>query len=190
MINEDIINESLRLRKEVRNNAKKNKKYGFDLPLKLFFKVLYCYITPQSYGTRVQNRFINDYELKSVPSSKDKGDVITKNNKNGELKCSFRDVSDEFHFVQIRPFQNCDFYLFTAIDTEDDYKKYDFCILKKDINKALTKLKATNCHGVEENKIDISRQELRFSVKINSKNWDYLVKNFLVDNIKETINNI
>jgi hypothetical protein len=188
--NEQTIDDFLKLRAEVRKKGNKNKKYGFEFPLNFFLKTMYCFFTPQSYGTRIQNRLIIDYDLMSVPASEDKGDVVNKNNKYGELKCSFRDIEDKVHFVQIRPFQGCDFYLFTAIDSKDDYKEYNFCVLKKDIKNFLEKLKAHNCHGVKKNKKDNSREELRFSVKFNSEIWEYLVKNFLIDDIKTFLNEI
>jgi hypothetical protein len=189
-ITEQFIDETLKIRKEIRDLGTKNKKYGFDLPIKLFLKLMHCFFSPQSYGTRIQNRFICDFGLKSVPAKKDKGDVKNKNNKHGELKCSYRSTENKFSFVQIRPYQKCDFYLFTAIDNLDDYKEYHLCILKKDIDDVLKRLKATNCHGVSENKKDTTRNELRFSVDTNCENWNFLIKNFLIEDPKTFLNNI
>jgi hypothetical protein len=43
--------------------------------IKLFLKLMHCFFSPQSYGTRIQNRFICDFGLKSVPAKKDKGEI-------------------------------------------------------------------------------------------------------------------
>lgn len=189
ILDEQKINEQIKIRKEIREFADKNENFGFDYDFNFFLKVCHCYINPQSYGTRIQNRLILEYCWEKTQTKLDKGDVKLKNNKFGELKASYKSVDGKFNFVQIRPYQNCDFYLFLAINPDENYKEYYFIVLKKDIDTFLKTVKATNCHGVNENKLDKTKNELRFSVKVNSKCWEYLIDNFLVDNPKEFVEN-
>jgi hypothetical protein len=189
-IDEKKLNEALEIRNYVRKNASKNDKFAFEYEMGLFLKILHGYITPQSYGSRIQNRLLLDLNLVKVPSSLDKGDAKNKNNKYGEIKTSYKDVNNKFHFVQIRPHQKCDFYFLFSIDPDDNYKTYSFIILSESINNVLEKFGATNCHGVTKNKNDKSREELRFSVEKYSENWNYLIKNFLVKDVKNYLNNV
>jgi len=189
-INESILDESIKLRKYIRESASKNHKFAFEHDMNLFLKILHGYITPQSYGTRIQNRLLVEYGLKKVPSSRDKGDAKNENEKHGEIKISYKDVDNKFHFVQIRPYQKCDFYFLFSIDPDDNYNSYTFIILGDKITEVLEKFGATNCHGVSKNKADKSQEELRFSVQKDTKNWKYLIDNFLVSDVKTFLENI
>jgi hypothetical protein len=187
ILDEQKIDEQIKLRNEIRELALNKQDFGFDFDFKFFLKVCHCYLNPQSYGTRIQNRLILDYLWEKVPSIFDKGDTKIKNNKFGEVKLSYKGVDGKYSFVQLRPYQNCDFYLFLAINPDENYKEYYFVVLKKDVEVFLKTVKATNCHGVDKNKSDKTNNELRFSVKMNSKIWKYLIDNFLVDNAKDFI---
>lgn len=140
------------------------------------YEVLHFYITPQSYGSKIENYKLKQYNLGKISSKKDKGDCVTKNGLFGEIKASFSSNKNEFRFVQIRPHQNCDFYLFIAINPEEDYKEYQFFIKNDEMKDVLKKMKATSCHGV--NKKD-NPEELSFTLKFNSANWKYFINNYL-----------
>lgn len=189
-INEKILDESIKLRKYIRECASKNDKFAFEYDMNVFLKILHGYITPQSYGARIQNRLLTEYDLEKVPSSMDKGDAKNKNDKYGEIKISYKDVQNKFHFVQVRPHQKCDFYFLLSIDPDDNYDTYTFIILGDKISDVLQKFGATNCHGVSKNKADKSQEELRFSVEKDTDNWKYLVENFLVSDVKSFLENI
>ena len=180
LFDDEKLNEQIEIRKNIRMEGKE-KKFGFDLPLKQFLKVMFLYFTPQSYGSRIENRLLLECNLKKIPSSNDKGDFITSDKLYGEIKISFKTIKNVYNFVQIRLHQNCDTYVLYAIDTDDDFKTYSFIIPKKDIEFVLKKFKASNCHGVMKNKIDISQIELRFSVTHSDDNWKYLCDNFLCE---------
>jgi len=153
--------------------------FGNELKMDHYLKFLFLYFNPQSYGSRIQNRLIKEYGLEKIKSSLDKGDAISRNNLYLEIKASYRNIDDDFSFVQIRPYQNCDLYLLTAIDVEDNFKLYNFLINKQNISDFLIKVKAVNCHGVSKNKKDTSNEELRFTVKFNSDLWKFMIKNYL-----------
>jgi hypothetical protein len=189
-INEKNLDESIKLRKHIRECASKNDKFAFEYDMNLFLKILHGYITPQSYCARIQNRLLVEYNLEKVSSSIDKGDAKNKNEKYGEIKISYKDVDNKFHFVQIRPHQKCDFYFLYSIDPDDNYNNYTFIILGDKINEVLEKFGATNCHGVSKNKTDKTQEELRFSVQKDTDNWKYLIDNFLISNVKTFIENI
>jgi hypothetical protein len=189
-IDEKLLDESLKLRKYIRECASKDEKFAFEYDMCLFLKIMHGYITPQSYGSRIQNRLLKEYNLIKVPSSLDKGDAKNNNQKHGEIKISYKDVENRFHFVQIRPYQKCNFYLLYTIDPDDNYSTITFIILEDNINEVLKKFGATNCHGVSKNKLDKTKEELRFSVEKNTDAWKYLIDNFLVLYAKEFIENI
>lgn len=190
LITEKEIDKRLQVRNIIRIDGMPNKEYGFELTLTHFLKLMYADFTPQSYGTRVQNRFIEEYNLVKVPSCEDKGDVKNKNNKYGEIKVSYKNTDGEFNFVQIRPHQKCNFYLLIAINPDENFKYYTFFINENDINSVIDFFKASNCHGVSKNKKDKSQEELRFTVKFGSNNWNYLINNFLTTDAVSSINEL
>jgi hypothetical protein len=56
-INESILDESIKLRKYIRECASKNDKFAFEYDMNLFLKILHGYITPQSYGALILNLY-------------------------------------------------------------------------------------------------------------------------------------
>lgn len=190
LITEEILDKQLQSRNVIREYGMPDPEFGFDLEINHFLKLMYVHFTSQSYGARVEKKLILEYDLIKVPSSFDKGDAKTKKEEFGELKISFKNTAGDFSFVQIRPHQNCDFYLLQGINPDENFKQYSFIIKKDRINEVLSFFKATNCHGVLKNKSDISQIELRFSVVFGSKGWEYLCSNFLCDDVKTALLNL
>jgi hypothetical protein len=188
LITEELLDQQLESRNLVREIGMPNKKFGFDLPMSHFLKLMYVHFTSQSYGSRIENRIIQENKLTKVPSSFDKGDAKTKLDKYGEIKISFKNTKGDFSFVQIRPHQKCHFYLLQAID--ENFKPYTFIVTIDEIDDVLKEFKATNCHGVSKNKKDVSQEELRFTVSHNSAGWSYLCDNFLCNDLNTKLMNI
>ena len=152
---EEQLDDAIRTRKCIRECAGKDKKFAFEYTFNIFLKILHYYLTPQSYGTRIQNRLLIEYDLEKVSPRIDKGDAKNKKNgKYGEIKISYKDVENKFHFVQIRPHQKCDFYFFYAIDPDINYETNTFIVTSEKIDEVLQKMRASNCHGVSKNKIN------------------------------------
>ena len=190
LVTEELLDKQLNARNIIREIGMPDKTFGFDIPISHFLKLMYVHFTSQSYGSRVQNRLIKEYELLKVPSHMDKGDAINKQEKYGEIKISFKNYEGDFSFVQIRPYQKCDFYFLQAINPDENFKQYSFIITKKDIETVLTKFKATNCHGVSKNKKDKTQEELRFSVSFGTDEWKYLVDNYLFTDVKNKLHKL
>ncbi len=198
LITEEALDKQLEERNKVRQYGMPNKEFGFELGIKHFLKLMFVHFTSQSYGARIENRLSKEYNLTKVPSSKDKGDATTSNGKSVEIKISFKNSSDDFSFVQIRPHQQCDLYILEAINPDDNFKQYSFLITNKEIGGVLKRFKASNCHVVSKNKKDKSREELRFTVKYPTEkspspdwdDWNYLVDNFLCGNLNKKLSHI
>ena len=100
--------------------------------------VLFCYVSknPQSYGTKLQNRFIQKNKMIQVPSSMNKGDAIDVDGNYKEVKCSIGD-NGTFHAVQIRPYQDIYSYIlcFFEVNEEGGVFNHFFEIPSKDMLK-------------------------------------------------------
>lgn len=160
--------EFLILRDDIKQFIRKNEDALDLLEEKELFKFLFLFFTPQSYGTKIEKRIIRDFNLEKVPASLDKGDFKTKNEKYGEVKTSFLDSEGKFHFVQIRPYQDNDYYLLVSILPKEDFKIMYFVIQKHELEKFLEDVKANNCHGVLKNMDDEGHIEYRFSIAYDS----------------------
>ena len=182
LITEEVLDQQLKARNKIRQYGMPDKEFGFELKIKHFLKLMFVHFTSQSYGARIENRLSKEYNLTKVPSSKDKGDATTSNGKSVEIKISFKNSSNNFSFVQIRPHQQCDLYLLQAINPDEDFRQYSFLITSDNIGEVLEYFDASNCHGVANNRIDRTHDELRFSVEHKSVKWKHLVKKFLCEN--------
>lgn len=187
-MDENKLNEFFSMRKQIRTSGK-NKTYGFDLPYKHFLMVMYAWFTSQSYSGRIEKRIIRDLGLKKISSRLDRGDCINSNGKYGEIKISYKNIDEQFSFVQVRPHQDLDFYLLQCIDPDDDFKLYNFFLTKNEMLNFLEMFNGSNCHGVVEFKNDRSQEEKRITVVFNDDGWKFLIDNYLEDNIKEKIDN-
>lgn len=168
-------------RNEFKKLLKNRKEYGFEWDWNDYLKTLHLFLTPQSYGSKIQNRLLKELNLVKIGASLDKGDFVTSQKKYGEIKASFKDSENKVHFVQIRPHQKCDFYILIAIDYTEDFSQYEvnyFILNHDEMQTCLTIFKASNCHGVTKNKKDKSQEELRFTITKDSEQWKYLVDNY------------
>lgn len=167
MIEDEFLIKLNKIIKEIN----KNKKFGFDLNLKEFIKSM-SLINPQSYGKRIENRIIKDLNGDAVLAKEDKGDML-KNGKYYEIKISLlTQTNSDLNLVQIRTWQNLDYYLCIAFDLRNikNFNVIPFLLTKNDMIKEMKNVNATSAHGtkkaIEENK----NIELRYSLKIDSNN--------------------
>jgi len=186
----DELDEYVNFKQKVMNDINSDKDLFIQQDLTSLLKTLHVFTSPQKYGCLIQDRLISDYNLEKIPSSEDKGDAKNINNKYGEIKVSYAGEKDQLSFLQIRPYQNCDFYVLYAIIPQENYKGYSFIIKKNEIEQFMYYMCAANCHGVDRYKVDKTRNEYRISVKYNSDKWEYLIKNHLCENPKLFISNL
>jgi hypothetical protein len=159
------ITTALRVLNEVRTESAGNPLYGFEDNFDDFVTKL-LFLTPQSYGARLQAYLIKRFGLKPA-TSKDSGDFVDQFNQPHELKASLiTPTNDNLNLVQIRPWQDVDYYC-VAIDTRSaPYKEYVFVLNKEQMLEETFTLRATAAHGTKTANENNNKIELRMSVPI------------------------
>jgi hypothetical protein len=183
ILSENKLNEIIRLRNTVRIEGDK-KDFGGDFTYPQFLKIMFAYFTSQSYGAKIEKRLIKDLGLSKISSQKDRGDAV-KQTKSGdiyfEIKITFKNINNEFSFVQLRQHQKLDFYILHCINPDENFKTYNFLLSKSKMNDLMKDFGARNCHGVVINKINREQEEKRMTVIFKSDAWGYLVKGYFGD---------
>ena len=143
--------------------------------------VMDCYIkcSSQSYGPKIEKKLIKKFGFKKVKKSLGEGDleVVEKtkfslypNFKVGEkmeLKVSFlTSEGASYNFIQLRPYEVFDYYLFLTIDCEDDFKINWYLLNKKDVVSENFTLNAI--HGTKKSVSQNVNVEYKLNVKKNS----------------------
>lgn len=167
---------------ERRKKAFDNKEFGFDLPIKEFIKNLFLYINPQSYGSRIERRIIRDSQNTKVNSSLDRGDMVSGGGSYYEIKNSIITHSNpQLNIVQVRLWQEVDYYLCVAYDIRDidNFQSYIF-LLTHDEMFEQCKYQANAAHGTKGANDLNENVEMRFSIKIdeNNKVFKYWMEHF------------
>lgn len=168
VISDSLITELLNVRKEI----SKNKNWGFDKSEKEFVKGMFC-LTPQSYGTKLQNYIIRKLGWNSITASDGMGDAMSNTNKKVEIKTSLLTATnDALNLVQIRLFQPVDYYLCVAYDLRipENYKKYMFLLTHDQMKYEVEQENASAAHGTKLINKKNRNIELRFSVMCNDTN--------------------
>lgn len=169
----------------------KNKNYGMDNDLEYFIKNI-SLLTAQSASVRIENRVSKDFELKKISPSIDLGDFIDYKGNYYEFKASIlNETNDCLNIVQIRLWQEIQYYLLIAFDIRDlnNFRSYMFILTKQQMIEEMKLVKACAAHGTKKaNEFNLNT-ELRYSLKINQnsdvyKRWlkDYL---YCYDNFKD-----
>lgn len=145
-----------------------NNKNQVDESLPFLHYCVECFnnCSPSSYGSKIQNRIKRDYKFENLTTTANQGDSIVtpdsiidkfpclKVGDRFELKSSYLykgDYSDSYNFMQLRPFQEFEYYVLLAIDI--DYNEKDvnlewYVLNKSDVNSDNFKLYSS--HGTEE----------------------------------------
>jgi len=145
-----------------------------------------CYVkcTPQSYGPKIEKRIIRDFKFYKIPSRKGEGDLLVttstkflnyhfKENETIELKSSYLSSDGSWNFIQLRPHEKFDYYLFLLIDPLNgcDYK---FILLnKEDVND--TNFKLNSIHGTKESNKENKNIEYKLNVPQGSETYETLI---------------
>lgn len=171
---------------KVRSEAYGNKSYGFNYSPIRFFKTMKTYFSSQMYGIRIQDRLIHDTNMLGIPSHLDKGDA-TANKKNIEIKVGF--VKNNFvNFLQIRLYQDCEYYLLRAIDKSENYKQHTFIIPKSDMVELMNN--AGKTHGTKDRNKNNVEIELSYGVTKGTSKWENLMEKYHVDDVKKYLDNL
>jgi len=130
-------------------------------------------LSPQSYGNKIEKWINKQLKTKMVLASKNRGD-LSSNGKYIEVKSSIITKTNPFlNMVQIRLYQDLDYYLCCAFDVRDirNYKSYYFLLTHDDMEEEMKVLTSTPAHGTKDSLKDHNNIELRYSLLIdeNSK---------------------
>jgi hypothetical protein len=172
------IDIALKTLREVKLNSSKDLRYGFDLNWEDFIKIMQ-FLSPKSFGTRIQNRIIELNEFTKVNPSDDNGDFSI-SGKSYEFKTSILTTSNKLaNFVGIRPYQGeIDGYILIVIDTNSvPYKTLQFKLFKDQMKEELEIMKANPSNGTKQSNLLNKNISYRFSIdvisdNINSKRWN------------------
>jgi hypothetical protein len=169
---------ALKTLREVKLNSSQDLRYGFDLNWEDFIKVMQ-FLSPKSFGTRIQNRIIEMNNFTKVNPSDDNGDFSI-SGKYFEFKTSILTTSNKLaNFVGIREYQEkIDGYILIVIDTNSTpYKTYQFQLSKDQMKEELKLMKANPSNGTSQSNKLNKNISYRFSIDLisdneNSKRWN------------------
>lgn len=164
----DIIKNNIKLR------LKEEPESVLGLDKDLFFEIM-SYLHPSTYGKYIQDRYIYDKGLESISSLEDRGDCMDVNGNYYELKTSFIDsVNSRINVVQIRPWQNIDFYDIITIDKRENPFDVGVYRLSKNDMEYECSLLGSTAHITSEASRFNKNKELRFTLKVDPFSWDYI----------------
>jgi len=169
---------ALKALREVKLNSTQDLRYGFDLNWEDFIKVMQ-FLSPKSFGTRIQNRIIEKNNFTKVNPSDDNGDFSI-SGKFFEFKTSILTTSNKLaNFVGIRPYQEkIDGYMLIVIDTNSaPYKTFQFQLSKGQMKEELDLMKANPSNGTKQSNQLNKNISYRFSIdlisdNLNSRRWN------------------
>jgi len=168
------IEDCLVIANEIKALSIENPELGFDLPIRDFITVMQM-LTAQSYGSRIQNRMIKELGFKKVSARDNCGDCKDTFGDFWEVKCSIITPTNlSLNFVQVRPWQNIR-YIGIAFDTRVKPTNIEFYRLDKSQMTAECEImKASSAHGTKEANKNNSNKELRFDIKIDPTDINYI----------------
>lgn len=162
-------------RAERTREIRRNKRWGFDFENTADFIMDMTNLTPQSYGCRLESYLIEKTQSEKVSSSLDRGDAL-KSGKYIEIKSSIITEWNEcLNFVQIRLYQDVDYYLGYAFDIRDpeNPEEYIFLLNKEQMKSEIKKTNASFAHGTKSMNEKNVNSEYRFSLNISDKDENF-----------------
>ena len=166
---------------QIVSNMHNDKEFGFNMPLKEFIKHM-SLLNPQSYGSRIEKRIIRDSQNHKVSSSHGRGDMVSDGDSYYEIKNSIvTGGNNSLNIVQVRLWQDVDYYLCIAYDLRDleNFTSYIFLLTHEEMKKQCS-YQANAAHGTGLANKDNLNVEMRFSIPIdeNNKVFNYWMKHF------------
>ena len=170
MHNDNQIEIALQILREIKEESSKDSKYGFNDDWNTFIKKMQ-FLSPKSFGTRIQNRIIEKNSFEKVNASDDKGD-FKKDDKYFEFKTTILTPSNTgANFVNIRPYQKIDGYYCLVVNTNIlPYETIQFYLDKEHMDKELWLLKANASNGTIASNIENRNISFRFTIDFSTEN--------------------
>lgn len=169
------MNEYLSL---ARNKFISDKSVNYDLSVEDFICQCYVKLSPNTYGTSIQERLRKELKVSRVSASLGMGDFEI-SRKYFELKVSFLSSrTDTYSITHIRPWQRFNFYLLCFVDCENDFTP-NFYLLDKHV---VHKMRLGYMNGTPEANSHNHNVELRITIKKDSEDMKIIKKfNLLKD---------
>ena len=172
---EEQIDEALEIMKYIKEQSKGNPEFGFDEDLSFFLKTM-KFLTPQSYGSRVQNKLIESLNFTKVDQKLDRGDYRDQFGDHYEVKISLiTETNNALNMVQLRPWQDIKGYICIAIDLRGiEPEIYTFKLDKDQMMNECEKMNASSAHGTKNAVEKNENVELRLGLIVNEKNKHFI----------------
>lgn len=152
-----------------------SKDVDYSLSFNDFVMDSYSRLNPCSYGMRIASKICIDNNLPQVSSREGKGDCMI-GEKYSEIKISFLSQKNDYNITHIRPWQKFSTYIICFVDCANDFNPSFMVINKFELNK----LNLGAMSNTKEANADNHNIELRITIRNNSKEHDFLLKNNLL----------
>lgn len=186
MHNESQIEIALQILREIKEDSSKDSKYGFNDEWNTFIKKMQ-FLSPKSFGTRIQNRIIEKNDFEKVSASEDKGD-FRKSGKYFEFKTTILTPSNTgANFVNVRPYQKIDGYYCLVVDTNvTPYETMQFYLTKEQMDTELELLKANAANGTIKSNKENKNVSYRFTIDFSTENESAIrwINEYLINSLK------
>jgi hypothetical protein len=166
----DELDLALNFLRIIKEESSKDERYGFEDEWNIFIKKMQ-FLSPKSFGTRIQNRIIDKNNFVKNSPFDNKGDFKI-DNQYFEFKTSLITTSNRLaNFVNIRPYQSIDGYYCLVVDTnKTPYLTSIFKLTKDQMNFELEILKANSSNGTKTSNQENKNVSLRFSIDLSNEN--------------------
>jgi hypothetical protein len=170
MHNDSQIEIALQILREIKEDSSKDSKYGFTDDWNTFIKKMQ-FLSPKSYGTRIQNRIIEKNSFEKLGASDDKGD-FKNDGKYFEFKTTILTPSNTgANFVNVRPYQEIDGYYCLVVNTNiSPYETTQFYLTKEQMDRELVFLKANASNGTIASNKENKNVSYRFTIDFSTEN--------------------
>lgn len=135
--------------------------------------------SPQKRTGFIEDKMRSIFSWKKVKATENKGDYIDCDGKYFELKCSSTNDSNAINILQIRPWQDVDYYRIVYFDLDDSSKSKSYILTKSDMLSEIEK-RGHAIHGTKDANRNNDKIEYAIHLPIENE-WDilYLDKTFL-----------
>lgn len=170
MIQENEIDKALQILRQIKLESNKDDKYAFSDDWNTFIKKMQ-FLSPKSFGTRIQNRIIDKNGLDKTNPTDDLGDFC-REKKVFEFKTSIINTSNKVaNFVNLRKYQKIDGYYLVVINTnKNPYETLQFKLSKEEMNRELELMNANPSNGTKKSNEGNENVSFRFSIDLFSIN--------------------
>lgn len=134
--------------------------------------------SPQKRTVFLEDRMKHMFSWKTVNPLDERGDYLDTNNKHFELKCSSTNDSNTINVLQLRPWQDVDYYRIIYFDLNDSKKSKSYVLSRDEMLEEIKKY-GQPTHGTKNANMVNNKIEYGFHLPIENE-WDnkYLDNNF------------